>query len=231
MLLQFLQGNFDVLAFFRDLLLSLPAFVLALSFHEAAHAFVANRCGDPTARLMGRLTLNPIRHLDPMGLLFMFIAGVGWAKPVPVNPNNFRHGRRDDLFVALAGITMNLLLFVVSFVLMYAVIVMQTAAVRAGAGVWYYLYLFFSHLASINLVLAIFNLLPVPPLDGYHVLNDLILKKSYFAPTQVARFGQAAILILVVTGLWSKAMNFIMDGVYEGMSEAVFALFHAVGLI
>ena len=99
--------------FFRDpkgmlifFLLAFPGRIMALSLHEFAHAWMANRCGDPTAKLMGRLTVNPAKHLDPLGTVLMLVVGFGWAKPVPVNPRNFRNPRWDDLKVSLAGVTM-----------------------------------------------------------------------------------------------------------------------------
>ena len=104
------------------LLLSLPGILLALCAHESAHAYIADRCGDPTARLMGRISLNPLRHIDPIGFACMFLVGFGWAKPVPVNPNNLRNGRRDDLKVSLAGIVTNLILCLLSFLLMMVIV-------------------------------------------------------------------------------------------------------------
>jgi Zn-dependent protease len=100
-------------------LLALPGRLLAISAHEAAHGWMAERCGDPTARMLGRVTLNPLKHLDPVGIACMLLLGIGWAKPVPVNPYLFRNYRRDDLKVSLAGITMNLILFLTGCIAMY----------------------------------------------------------------------------------------------------------------
>ena len=111
------------------LLLALPGRLLAISMHEAAHAWVADRCGDPTARMMGRVTLNPLKHLDPVGVLMMLVLGLGWARPVPVNPRNYRNYRRDDLLVSIAGIAMNLILFVLGFFLAYAVLAIAIGSV------------------------------------------------------------------------------------------------------
>ena len=96
----------DPMGFLLFMLYRAPAVLLALTFHEVAHGYVALRCGDPTAKLMHRLSLNPIKHMDPIGTASMFLLGFGWAKPVPVNPNNFKHGRRDDLLVSLAGVAL-----------------------------------------------------------------------------------------------------------------------------
>ena len=125
--------------FFRDpkgmlvfFLLAFPGRILALSLHEFAHAWMANRCGDPTAKMMGRMTINPLKHLDPLGTVLMLVVGFGWAKPVPVNPRNFRDPRRDDLKVSLAGVTMNLIMFLLSLVVMTAVVGLALGRVPAG---------------------------------------------------------------------------------------------------
>ena len=113
---QILDNPREMLMF---LMLALPGRFLAISIHEAAHGWVADKCGDPTARLMGRVTLNPIKHIDLMGTLMILLVGIGWAKPVPVNPNNFRNYRKDDLKVSLAGITANICLFLVCVLILY----------------------------------------------------------------------------------------------------------------
>ena len=117
------------------LLLAMPGRLLAISFHEWGHAWMAYKCGDPTAKNVGRMTINPLAHLDLFGLAMMLLAGFGWAKPVPVNPRNFRNLRRDDLKVSLAGITMNIILFVVGMVIIY--IIVGVALSAAAANTWH----------------------------------------------------------------------------------------------
>lgn len=270
MLLNLLQGDFDFFSFLTSFLTSLPAFVVALTFHEAAHAYAAWRCGDPTARMMGRLTLNPLRHLDPMGFLFMFVAGVGWAKPVPVNPNNFKNPRKNDFMVSIAGITMNLMLCVLSSLAMYAMVTHALSCVPAGAyvpGGYFqtvtaegaylmdaqlayelapamqtyliapflgeipgYIFQFFVNLAVVDLSLALFNLLPVPPLDGYHVFNDLLFKGSrLFASPRVQQIGMLAIVVLMFTGVFGKALSFLVNGAFDGMGQLFYHLAAAAG--
>ena len=112
------QLRSDPVAALASMLISIPAILIALTLHEIAHGYVAKRCGDPTAEMLGRLSLNPLHHLDPIGTLCMLIFGFGWAKPVPINPRNFKNYRRDDLLVSLAGITVNLLLFFFATLLM-----------------------------------------------------------------------------------------------------------------
>lgn len=241
-----------------EFLLLLPGLLLALCCHEAAHGLVAYWCGDPTAKYYGRLTLNPMKHLDPMGTLAMLFLHVGWAKPVPVNPNNFRHPRRDDLLVSLAGIAANLLMCVIGCVLMYIPI---TAALRSMGGqytdctvfyqaiyglssliggtygsVAYYLYEMLVNFATINLSLAFFNLLPIPPLDGYHVLNDLILKKNdLFASQKAARIGQAIVLLIIfvpqLSDLYSSLMSAIFTGVFNVLGSAAYGAVQLLGIM
>jgi Zn-dependent protease len=273
MLLNALQSGFsgfDISAFITRMLLSIPPFLLALSVHEAAHGWMAERCGDPTARYLGRVTLNPIAHIDPIGLAMLFIAGFGWAKPVPVNPNNFRNYRKDDLKVSLAGVTANLLMFAVGCVILYGWIAFALSRLPDSA--WYeggflvkvdellygvgvsdaflyagqmgdfligpffgkipsYLFEMLVTFTTINLVLAAFNLLPVPPLDGYHVLNDLLLRRPLFAPQKAAMVGQMALLLLVVTGTIGRLLGGLVNGVMTGAGTAFEALFRALRVI
>jgi len=257
MLLDLFQGGFDLKTFVIQLLLSIPPFLLALSMHEAAHAWMADRCGDPTARYLGRLTINPFAHIDPLGFAMVFLVGFGWAKPVPVNPNNFRHYRKDDVKVSLAGITANLLMFVVGCLMMFTMIAIALHQIPNGmllssdvtmvlrspdsygyglvvsmlgdvAGYGYIMMLIFT---TINLTLAVFNLIPIPPLDGYHVLNDLILRRPLFAPQRAAVVGQIVLLALIFTGALSRVLGAVHSGALAGAGavfEALFRLLHIV---
>ena len=232
MLFDLFQGGFDFRTFIIQMLLSIPPFLLALSVHEAAHAWVADRCGDPTARYLGRLTLNPIAHIDPIGFAMLFIVGFGWAKPVPVNPNNFRHYRRDDIKVSLAGITVNFLMFLIGYFVMYLIAALTVFRGSAGfEGVWLYLYQMLVIFTRINLVLAVFNLLPVPPLDGYHVLNDVILRRSLFASQRAMMIGQGALIALMISGVFGRVMNVVIQGVMAGVGTAFEALFRLLHFI
>ncbi len=270
MLIDALQGGFDFKAFMIRTLLSILPFLLALSVHEAAHAWMANRCGDPTAKYLGRLTINPIAHIDPIGFLMLFIVGFGWAKPVPVNPNNFRNYRKDDIKVSLAGITANLLMFVAGCLLMYGMVALALSKVPASAwmngafgvqvsGEWYgidtsaaflyaasmgeyligpylgtiasYLFQMIVIFTTTNMVLAVFNLIPVPPLDGYHVFNDLILRRQLFAPQKAAMIGQIVLVVLIFSGALDKVLNGAISGALYGAGtvfEALFRLLHVV---
>lgn len=169
------------------------ALVISLSFHEFGHAFMAKRFGDNTAQLAGRLTLNPLAHIDPMGLLMVVFVGFGYAKPVPTNPNNFT-SRWADLMVSAAGPGMNLLLAVVA-VNIYVLGLqagwdfMRTPGVRS----------FFVYLAQINLLLMIFNLIPLGALDGHYMLPYILTRKwAYYYSVYNARFGNLALMGLLM---------------------------------
>lgn len=197
-------------AFLGALIVKVPALLLAVTIHELAHGVVADRLGDPTARLAGRLTLNPLPHIDPFGALAFVLAGFGWAKPVPVNAANLRHPTRDMTWVALAGPTSNLLL---AFVGLLALVLLRRAAppsFLAGTvgGMLIYVYQF-------NLVLAIFNLIPLPPLDGGHFLPYLFPRGSWSLLHQLERYGPFILLALVFTG----AIRYIISPVLLFLNE------------
>jgi len=212
-------------AFVMGLLYSMPAIILALMLHEVAHGYVAYLLGDPTAKVMGRLTLNPLKHLDPVGTFMMVFVGIGWARPVPVNPRNFKHYRRDDLLVSIAGVTVNFLLFVLSTVIM--ALLMYSGYVDHS--VWYMRFIL--TFMSVNAALCAFNLLPIPPLDGYHVVNDLFLKRELFAPQMASQVGMVVLIGLSVTGYLGRFLSFVVNGMYNGVWRATVSVFELFGII
>ncbi len=169
--------------------------VFAVVCHEVSHGYVANKLGDPTAKIMGRLTLNPFKHLDPIGLLMLFIIKIGWAKPVPVNFNNLHNPKRDMIWVAAAGPITNILLAAFSAMLLRG-IVMAASLVPGYFAEPILLMLTFS--VFINLVLAIFNLIPVPPLDGGRVVVGLLPYRQSMAYSRIEPYGMIAIILIVV---------------------------------
>ena len=222
----------DPLGYLKNLLLILPAILPALVLHEWGHAFVATKLGDPTPRMMGRLTLDPRKHIDPIGLVSMLVIGLGWARPVPINPRYYRHPRRDDFFVSIAGITMNLIQFVAGCVILVALVILNAYGhVSLRSGTMYYVYVIVQNFIWLNLSLAVFNLLPVPPLDGYHVVNDLILRKSLFASPQAARIGQMILLALLWTGLLDKPLYAVKSWAFSGLVNALIGICRAIGII
>ena len=271
----------------------IPAILISLTLHELAHGYVAYRCGDPTAMMLGRLTFNPLKHLDPIGTVFMLLFGFGWARPVPINSRNFKHFRRDELLVSIAGVVINFCLFFAAMLLMtlvneylwkpelwtfgetlkiggesllarrdflsfdgfnfYSVIsgenvLFYEAASETSGYVlelpftnitdafqyflrtpWLlYIQRFLMYFARINLSLCLFNLLPIPPLDGYHVVNDIFLRGKLHIPQKVLQGLMVALLIFMwstdyIGVFLSKAVSFVQGGVLGGIL-AVFGL-------
>jgi len=186
-----------------QLIIMAPPLLLALTLHEYAHGYIAYRLGDPTAYNAGRLTLNPISHLDLIGTIAFFFIKFGWAKPVPVNPNYFRNPRKDMLWVALAGPVTNLLLAVASAILLKTLLVVVPAPLYTTALQMILVPLYNMLVASvwINLVLCIFNFLPIPPLDGGRILTGLLPEDMARTYASFERYGFVVVLILAFTGV------------------------------
>lgn len=192
------------------MLYRIPAIMVALSFHEFAHAYAAYKKGDPTAYNLGRMTLNPLRHVDPFGILMLLLVGFGWAKPVPINPRNFRNLRRDEIVVSLAGVFTN---FVVAF-LATGVYVLVAFVFEVQSELVLNLLL---PLVTINLSLCIFNLLPIPPLDGYHVLENLLIRRvnpQFFLYFE--RYGNFILIALLLTGALTGVLSTVISAIVSG---------------
>ncbi|MBQ9748473.1 MAG: site-2 protease family protein [Clostridia bacterium] len=183
------------------ILLSIPGVFLALSVHECAHGYMSWRLGDPTARNLGRLTLNPIKHIDPIGLICMILFRFGWAKPVPINARYYKKPRRDMVLVAAAGPVSNLLMSLVAVVMLHLVYLLYSLKTGAASFymLWYgamtvtpfdmdgvtkfvfLLFIFLQQFAMLNVSLAVFNLIPIPPLDGSKIIYMFLPTKAYFS--------------------------------------------------
>lgn len=210
-------------------ILSLPAILIALSVHEAAHAFAANKLGDSTAKNLGRLTLNPIKHIDIFGFLCMLIAKIGWAKPVPINARNFKKPRRDMALSAAAGPISNLCLALIHFLLLLALMFFMKHSMTAELSNMY-LSLFeieveISMLAKVlavvayilyigivlNISLAIFNMLPIPPFDGSRIAYVFLPTKIYFGIMKYELYIQLGVLALLWFGVLDAPLNWLFN--------------------
>jgi Zn-dependent protease len=182
----------------QTLLLIAPPILLALTFHEYAHAYVANKYGDDTAKQSGRLTLNPLAHLDPLGTIMIFIVHFGWAKPVPVNPYKLRNPKKDMLWVSAAGPLANMSLALISGMLLRVIFAIVGAADQHSI-MGLLIFMVFMSL-QINLALAIFNVLPIAPLDGSKILFGILPAKYQDIIHFLARYGPFILIGLIVLG-------------------------------
>ena len=203
---------------FASLIYRIPALLFAISIHEYAHAQCADSMGDPTARYMGRLTFNPLAHLDPMGALLVVVAGFGWAKGVPINVNNFRNRREGILKVSFAGPAANL------FLCFMAAFMMALLGKMHMLSDGLYRILFWMQLY--NVWFAFFNLIPVPPLDGSRILSELLpAKQSWQFNEIVDRYGFYILIALVFTGITGMIINPLANGylrLIQGLLSIVF---------
>lgn len=174
--------------------------LIALSFHEYAHAWTAYKCGDATARSQGRLSLDPLKHLDPLGTICLLFFRFGWAKPVPVNPRNFRHPRRDDVLVSLSGIMMNFLVSFIAYGIYYIVIYVVRWDNMIFANIM-------TPIILLNITLGIFNLIPIPPLDGFHVFSALAPRPMHKFAAAIGRYSMLILLLLLMTGVIGWLLN------------------------
>lgn len=194
--------------FITELILLAPPLLLALTCHEFAHGYVAYQLGDPTAKSLGRLSLNPLKHLDPIGTIAFFFIKFGWAKPVPVNPQYFKDPKRDMLWVALAGPATNLILAVTSAALAKGLWLLASQLPYSTMAEAILVPLNGMLIASvwINLVLCIFNFLPIPPLDGSRILMGLLPNRMAASYMKIERYGFVLVLVLAFSGVLSKVI-------------------------
>ena len=192
----------DPLGTVIEIVMMIVALLLSLMLHEIGHGFVALKCGDPTAKWMGRLSLDPRKHLDPIGTVCMFLLGIGWAKPVPINPNNFKKWHRDTILVSFAGIFVNLILFLVSTFL-------YVLTFKASGNAIGYVRQFLVIMLSYNISLAVFNLVPIPPLDGYRLVNQIFFRGSLDRQltVQTMQMIRFAFLFVCMSGVLSSAFS------------------------
>ncbi len=201
-----------------DKLLLLPGLLIGLSAHEFAHAYVAFKLGDDSQRFQGRLTLNPLKHIDPVGFLLLMLLGYGWAKPVMVNSRGFKNLRRDDTLVSIAGPIANLILAVIFTILMGLTffIITKTGGYNQTTEI---IMKILERALLINLVLMVFNLIPLPPLDGHHILGNIVgtpLWNFYYKYADILRIALMFVIILggtryIISPIVGSIYNFLIN--------------------
>ena len=213
-----------VLAFnLADLPYVIVVLLIAFTVHEFAHAYVAYKFGDPTAKNQGRLTLNPKEHLDPVGTILLLIFGFGWARPVPVNRYNFKNPRLAGVLVSVAGPLSNLLIAIIGYIIFFLMLSSEIT------GAWtQYVFTFINVLVNINILLFVFNLLPIPPLDGYRIIEDLVPSGVRAKMTQFEQYGMLIFLILVLTPLGDYTIDPIFRTIIPGIQNFLSQLFYSI---
>ena len=213
--------NSPIVLYTIQVLLSLPCVLISLTFHEYAHAFAAYKLGDPTARNLGRLTLNPLKHLDPIGAVCMLLFRFGWAKPVPINSRNFKHMRRDIVIVSVAGPLTNVVLGFIGLLLYHAAHRVLGDSISLNGSfsgkVAYFFTLLLNLFAILNVSFAVFNLLPIPPLDGSRLLTILLPVKWQIAFFKYERYIVIVLMILVWTRILTIPLQFLVTRLLNGM--------------
>ncbi|MDD7511792.1 MAG: site-2 protease family protein [Peptostreptococcaceae bacterium] len=203
-------------------ILLLPAIVIGLTFHEAAHGFVSYKLGDPTPKNQGRLTLDPRAHMDPFGFLALIFAGFGWGIPVQIDPRYYKHPRRDEFFVSIAGVTTNFIIALIAMII--NTLLLMNNIVDSGSVVTQVL----NYMVVINIILMCFNLLPIPPLDGFSILTQIFDLRKY---SWYYSFYNKGFLLLMVFVLLGVTDNFLGKGVslvYNFMLEITLRVIQAL---
>ncbi len=222
MLIQTIKALASGQSTFRDALITflivVPIVLISLTVHEFSHGYASYLLGDNTARNYGRLTLNPLKHLDPMGALCMLLFGFGWAKPCPVNPRYYKHPRSGMAITAAAGPLSNIILAFLNLIFMNLVGIIPVSSEGFGATAVGVAYLFFYLMAQMNVYLAVFNLLPIPPLDGSRILFIFLPTKAYFGVMKYERYIMIAMFALLWLGVFDGTIGWLADRLFFGMN-------------
>ncbi len=233
MLQDIISGNFQISDLIIHILSAVAVIFITMPIHEWAHGFIATKLGDPTPRYQGRLTLNPFAHIDYIGALFILLFGVGWARAVEVNPRNFRNPKVGMAITALAGpaaniITATVSMLFVNLVVMLGGLVVTFDTIYYDQIIWVYLYWFFAYIAEINVYLAVFNMIPIPPFDGSRILFSVLPDKYYWRAMQHERLLMVILLVIIASGVLSAPLNMASNAVYsfiENVTALPFKLF------
>ncbi len=222
MLIQTIKALTSGQATFRDVLITflivVPIVLISLTVHEFSHGYASYLLGDNTARNYGRLTLNPLKHLDPMGALCMLLFGFGWAKPCPVNPRYYKHPRSGMAITAAAGPLSNIILAFLNVLFFNLFSLIPVSDSGFGATVIAVGCTFFYLMAEMNVYLAVFNLLPIPPLDGSRVAFIFLPTKAYFGVMKYERYIMIAMFALLWLGVFDGTIGWLADRLFFGMN-------------
>ncbi len=235
-LIRSLINGADIRDILPGVVFTIIVVLFSLSFHELAHAFIASKLGDPTAKSLGRLTLDPSKHLDPIGTICMMLFGFGWAKPVPINTRYFKKPRRDMALTALAGPISNLIVSFAAILLLRIMLAVSTdvqvflavgfntsllSELTTGKIIVCLIALLLYYFHILNLYLAVFNLIPIPPLDGSRILFIFLPDKIYFGLMKYERIIMIAMLVLLWSGYLSLPLSTLSQWISTGMNAVI----------
>ena len=204
---------------FINKLLFLPGIIIGITFHEAAHGYVSHWLGDPTPKNQGRLSINPLAHIDPMGFIALLLVGFGWGKPVMIDPRYYKNPKRDELLVSLAGVTTNLIVAIIFAVIQ--ILLIDTGAAYSMGSSWNVVNLIIQYIVFVNLVLMCFNLLPIPPLDGFSVITQLFDLRKYDWYYKLYSNGFFILMALVFIGALDGFLDKSVTFFYYNIMRAV----------
>ncbi len=226
MLLDLIRGG-NALSIFMGVCVSAFVVFCVMPIHEYSHALVATKLGDQTARLSGRLTLNPMAHISPWGAIMILLVGFGYAKPVPVNVRNtkMKNKKAAMALIALAGPLSNLIIGFLSVMVRYIIIVAASKHGGEMTTAIFALNIFFQYSAIININLAVFNLIPIPPLDGSRILFAILPSKFYFGIMKYERYIMAAMFLLLLTGVLTTPLSYLSNLIYNAFNQLFYSIF------
>lgn len=205
----FLNGHTSLGEWIYSKVMILPGIIIGLTFHEAAHGYASHFLGDPTPKYQGRLTLNPFKHIDPIGFLCLMFAGFGWGVPVAIDPRYYKHRRRDEFIVSIAGVVTNLVIAVIfSFIVKWMANSLEYGPLYNVGVIFMNICVY---IVAINIILMIFNLLPVPPLDGFGIVTQIFNLQKYEWWWTLYKNGSFILMIMIIFDITSK----IIDPIYE----------------
>lgn len=206
-----------------DTLITVPMVLIALMFHELAHGFVSIKLGDPTPRMQGRMTLNPLAHLDLVGTILMIFTGFGWAKPVQINPRYYKDPKKGMAITALAGPLMNFILAILAMLLygIYFIIVSKTGLM---AGAMYSVGYLVMRFVTLNLCFMVFNFIPIPPLDGSRILGIFLSNRAYFKVQEYERYSFLILILLSATGTFNRLIGTGVSVIFNVMLSGLQSL-------
>lgn len=210
-------GSFNIV----DKLLALPAILIAITFHEMAHGYAADAMGDPTPKLNGRLTLNPLKHLDWLGFLSMVIFRFGWAKPVPINSANFKDRKKGIIIVSLSGVLTNLLIAFVTTGVFSAIVYFANPNET--------LIVILQYIIVYNITFAVFNIIPIPPLDGSHILYECLPYNAQQKYAQFTKYGAILLIALMIMGVFGYIISPVTNLIYNSFIKLFITIFSLFG--